>query len=78
MTRTKKIRNRKAILSGKETILSLTDHGFKVEQLSPYQFRINDQLDLYPTNKRYHDVIRGTRGDYWNITVLDICRRILI
>lgn len=78
MTRTKKLRNRKAVLSGKESIMSLAQYGFKVEELSPYQFRVNDQLDLYPTSKKYHDVMRGTRGDYWNITVLDICRRILI
>ena len=76
MTRTKKLLNRKARDNGESSIMALKDHGFKVERLTPFQFRINDQLDIYPTNKRWHDVIRKERGDYWQMTLIELCRRI--
>ena len=34
-------------------ILGLRSEGYKVDQLTPYQFRVNDEVDLYPTNNRY-------------------------
>ena len=43
-------------------ILKLRLKGRKVEQLTPYQYRINDELDLYPVNKRFHNIKTGQRG----------------
>ena len=45
-------------------ILSLKDDGFDVEEKTPYQFRINGRLDLFPTHNRYHDIRKNIRGGY--------------
>ena len=50
-----------------EEILSLSKLGFKVEQKTEYQFRINDRLDLYPIHNRYHDIEKNRRGGYKNV-----------
>lgn len=34
-------------------IMELKTDGYLVEQLTPYQFRINREVDVYPTNNRY-------------------------
>lgn len=45
----------------------LRENGYKIEIKTPYHFRINDALDIYPQNRRYHDLIGGLRGDYDDI-----------
>lgn len=45
-------------------ILSLRDKGYMVEELSPYQFRVNGIVDLYPTHNRYHHLKSNRRGGY--------------
>lgn len=45
-------------------ILALPEHGFTVTELTPYQFRVNGQIDLYPIHRRYHDVKKNKRGNY--------------
>ena len=45
-------------------ILALREQGFKVEQLTEHQFRINDRLDLYPIHNRWHDIKTRQRGSY--------------
>jgi hypothetical protein len=37
--------------------------GFDIKKISDYQFRFNDSIDIYPSNKRYHDLIKNIRGD---------------
>ena len=37
--------------------------GFEVREITPYQFRFNDCLDIYPSNKRYHELAKRSRGD---------------
>jgi hypothetical protein len=76
MTRTKTLRNKRARMSGEESILALADHGFSVTKMTQYQFRVDDRLDLYPVNRRWHDVVMNTRGDYDGLTPLEICRRV--
>lgn len=76
MTKTKSIRLSKSREHGTESIIDLQDHGYKVERLSQFQWRVNDRLDLYPTNRKYHDVLRNVRGTY--IGAFDLCRKILI
>lgn len=75
MTKTKKMRLSQSREYGAESIIALQHEGFKVERLSPFQWRINNRLDLFPTNRKYHDVIRNERGSY--IGAADICRKIL-
>ncbi len=45
-------------------ILHLKELGYRVRRLSDYQFRINEQLDLYPIHRRYHVLRTGKRGTY--------------
>lgn len=35
-----------------------------VKALTEYQFRINNRLDIYPRNQKWHDIKNNTRGDY--------------
>lgn len=46
---------------------------YDVKQLTIWQWRINGVLDVYPKNKRYHDIKRNRRGDYQDI--FRLCER---
>lgn len=35
---------------------------YRIVQLTPYHFRINGVLDIYPTNGRFHNIKTGKRG----------------
>lgn len=41
----------------------LIKRGHQIKQMSPYQFRVDDVLDVYPSNKRWHDIKNNRRGD---------------
>jgi hypothetical protein len=45
-------------------IMALTAKGFVVEALTPYQFRVNEVVDLYPVHRRYHALEANQRGTY--------------
>lgn len=75
MTKTAKLRNHWKRQKGTESIVALWREGYHVVRLTPFQWRINDRLDLFPTNRKYHDTLRNERGDWQG--ALDICRRIL-
>ena len=45
-------------------IFSLREKGYKIKQLTHYQFRINDKVDIYPTHNRYHILKSKERGGY--------------
>jgi len=47
----------------KEAIRNFRGMGFEVVEISPYQYRFNNTLDIYPSNKRFHDLTKDTRGD---------------
>ncbi len=74
-TAAKKFRNRKSLDNGTDSILEMQEHGYTVERLSPYQWRVNERLDLYPTNRKYHDIIKNERGYY--TSTLDICKQVI-
>jgi hypothetical protein len=44
-----------------------TVHEYKMEKVADYQIRIigdGKKLDIFPTNKKYHDITKNTRGKY--------------
>lgn len=41
-------------------------NGFEVRQLTPYHYRVEGRLDLYPKRRRWHDIKTNTRGSYDN------------
>lgn len=45
-----------------ERILELRKEGFHVEQKTPYHFRVNRRLDVWPIHNRWHDTKRNKRG----------------
>lgn len=47
-----------------EQLLDMKKEGFKIVELSPYQFRVNDVLDIYPIHHRYHDLKKNRRGGF--------------
>jgi len=58
-----------------ETIIELRNAGFEVVEITPFQYRINECLDIYPQNKRYHDIIKNERGDIRGIKFSDFVRK---
>lgn len=51
-------------------LLKLADQGYDIRVVNEegYQFRVNGLLDIYPTNKRYHDLKKNKRGSYETLT----------
>ena len=45
----------------------LENAGYKIKLLTPYQFRIEDKVDIYPTSKKYHVLKTGERGNYYKL-----------
>jgi hypothetical protein len=45
-----------------EAIGKLKRRGYEVQELTPYQFRINGLVDLYPIHNRWHNLHTGERG----------------
>lgn len=42
--------------------------GFEIKDLNnSYQYRINGKLDIFPTNRNYHDIKNNKRGGYKNL-----------
>lgn len=37
---------------------------YQVKKLTPYQYRINGVLDLYPIHRNYHNIKTNKRGTY--------------
>jgi hypothetical protein len=48
-------------------LLKLKKEGFEIVELTPYQFRVNERLDIYPTRAKWHDVRLETRGDFLGV-----------
>lgn len=49
-------------------ILALRSYGYKIVELTPYQFRVNDAVDLYPIHNNYHVIRSGKRGSVRNLS----------
>ncbi len=47
-----------------EKLEILAAYGYRIEPLTEYQYRIDGVIDIYPVNKRWHDLRSGERGSY--------------
>lgn len=56
--------NRKRLESGTKNIEAVKAAGYSVDEKTSYQFRVENRLDLFPTNRRYHDIKKNERGHY--------------
>jgi hypothetical protein len=48
----------------KTKLLKLLKAKYKVKQFTAYQWRINDQIDIYPTGEKWHDIKKNERGNF--------------
>lgn len=58
---------------GTEEIQNLV--GYRVKQLTEYHFRINHVLDIYPTQRRWHNLKTRKRGGYGKETLQQLVAR---
>jgi len=49
--------------------------GFTVRQVNSYQYRINDAIDIFPSNKRFFDLKNKQWGDIRGITFEKFLRK---
>jgi hypothetical protein len=61
-----KERRRKRLPGRTQEILDLEKQGYKVRKLTDYQYRINEQIDLYPIHRNFHHIGKNKRGTYKN------------
>lgn len=50
---------------GHRSLGQLRREGYEIRKITPYQWRINEVLDCFPTSDRYHLIPRDERGDYF-------------
>ncbi len=42
--------------------MGLKRQGYTVEQKTPYHFRVNDRIDVWPIHNKWHDIKTNERG----------------
>lgn len=50
-----------------EELLELRDHGFDIRRLTPFHYRVNGRLDIWPIHNRWHDIKTFERGGFSQI-----------
>lgn len=45
-------------------IEGLRRFGFDIQEFTPTHFRVAGFLDIFPVNRRYHDIRKNERGKY--------------
>jgi hypothetical protein len=78
MWRDVKDEQRKYKQNNRDLFLSILDEikdSHEVIQLTEYQYRIDGKLDIYPSNRKWHVLATGKRGQYRNIS--DIRRQLV-
>lgn len=63
-TESSKRRKRANLNKGEAELEELVAFDYQVVQLSPYHFRINSRLDVWPSSKRWWDTKTFRKGDY--------------
>jgi hypothetical protein len=59
----------------REVIRHFRKMGFEVKEISAYQIRFADCIDIYPANKRYYDLKSKKRGDLRGSTFEDFLKK---
>ena len=55
-------------------IEDLEAHGFQVQRLTPYHYRVGSRLDFFPTSMRWHNLTTKQRGSYRGQSPVDVAR----
>lgn len=56
-------KEKKAKIENVKEVLDLSN-SLMVKKIAHYHYRINNNIDIYPYTKRYHNLITGERGTY--------------
>jgi hypothetical protein len=51
----------------REELETLVAFDFDVKQFSPYHYRIEDRLDIWPSSKKWFDRITHAKGTYQSL-----------
>lgn len=62
-----KRRKQANLKAGEAELEELVAFDYQVVQLSPYHFRINGRLDVWPSSKRWWDCRTFGKGDYQDL-----------
>ena len=75
MSRSRKLREQAEKAEAREAEKCRMDdfckaHGFTYREMSPYQYRIEEEIDIYPTSRKYCLFSRGSWGQYQELEEL--------
>jgi hypothetical protein len=59
-----KAQKKRNLEQGEEALDILAALDFRVKQFSPYHYRINDRLDVWPSSKITYDILSKTKEGY--------------
>jgi len=65
-----KKRREERVIPRRRQILGLRRIGYEVVQLTPYQYRINGELDVYPVHNRFCKLCYRRWGNYKDVEEL--------
>lgn len=60
----KQMREKRNDLASKDLETLAKTDGIRSVYITPYQIRIEEVLDIWPSNKNYHDIQTNERGRY--------------
>jgi hypothetical protein len=55
-------RNKTQKVTNEKRVLALAEQGYKVRKITDYQYRINEVLDIFVVNMRFHNIVTNRRG----------------
>lgn len=64
ITSAKKTERIASIDRRKSYFVELVEAGYIIRKLTEYQYRINEALDVYPKNAKWHDLENNIRGSF--------------
>jgi CRISPR/Cas system-associated endonuclease Cas3-HD len=59
---------RKRVIERARMEIDMLRKKHQVNTLTPYQYRISEVLDIFVTNKKYHDIRNNRRGTYRDLS----------
>jgi len=65
-----KKRRAERVIIRRRQILGLRKLGYEVQQLTPYQYRINGEIDVYPVHNRFCKLCYRRWGNYRDVEEL--------
>lgn len=63
----KKGKRAQNLKEGESKLEELVAFDYRVVQFSPYHFRVNERLDIWPPRKRWYDHRTHRKGEYTDL-----------